>query len=80
MDYQVSVGDLISSSSSQYEVQELLGCGSFGAVTQCRKVATNEMVALKIHKDKALIEEAKEEVQHKLCLSTFSFYNNSKSH
>ncbi|XP_039632679.1 homeodomain-interacting protein kinase 2-like [Perca fluviatilis] len=61
MDYQVSVGDLISSSSSQYEVQELLGCGSFGAVTQCRKVATNEMVALKIHKDKALIEEAKEE-------------------
>ncbi|XP_031176160.1 homeodomain-interacting protein kinase 1-like isoform X1 [Sander lucioperca] len=61
MDFQVFVGDLISSSSSQYEVQELLGCGSFGAVTQCRKEATNEMVALKIHKDKALIEEAKEE-------------------
>ncbi|KAA8587177.1 hypothetical protein FQN60_001013 [Etheostoma spectabile] len=61
MDFQVFVGELISSSSSQYEVQDLLGCGSFGAVTQCRKVATNEMVALKIYKNKAFIEEAKEE-------------------
>ncbi|XP_034746647.1 homeodomain-interacting protein kinase 1-like [Etheostoma cragini] len=61
MDFQVFVGEMITSSSSQYEVQDLLGSGSFGAVTQCRKVATNEMVALKICKNKKLIEEAKEE-------------------
>lgn len=66
-DFQVVVGGLISSSSSLYEVQDILGCGAYGEVTQCRKLATNETVAVKILKSKTCIEEAKEEVQHKLC-------------
>lgn len=64
-DYQVVVGGLISSPSAQYEVLDLLGCGMYGKVTQCRKIATNETVAVKILKNMRCIEEAKEEVQHK---------------
>ncbi|XP_044055454.1 homeodomain-interacting protein kinase 3-like isoform X2 [Siniperca chuatsi] len=60
-DFQVVVGVLISSASSVYEVQDLLGCGTYGEVTQCRKLATNETVAVKILKSKRCIEEAKEE-------------------
>ncbi|XP_038571109.1 homeodomain-interacting protein kinase 1-like [Micropterus salmoides] len=60
-DFQVVVGGLISSSSSLYEVQDILGCGAYGEVTQCRKLATNETVAVKILKSKTCIEEAKEE-------------------
>ncbi len=60
-DFEVVLGGLISSASSDYEVQDILGCGNFGEVAQCRKLATNEMVAVKILKTKSLIEEAKEE-------------------
>lgn len=70
-DFQVVVGGLISSPSSYYEVQDLLGYGTYGEVTQCRKLATNEMVAVKMLKTQTFIEEAKQEVQHKLCLTTF---------
>ncbi|XP_059209532.1 homeodomain-interacting protein kinase 1-like [Centropristis striata] len=61
MNFSVSVGDVITSPSSPYVVQHLLGSGAFGAVTQCKKITTNEIVALKIIKDKLCIEEAKEE-------------------
>ncbi|XP_049449878.1 homeodomain-interacting protein kinase 1-like [Epinephelus fuscoguttatus] len=62
-DNQVTIRKLISSTSSDYEVQELLGCGAYGAVTKCRKVATNEMVALKILKRTDYIDFAKEEAE-----------------
>lgn len=77
---EVVIGDLISSASSNYEVQELLGSGAYGLVTQCRKLSTNETVALKIFQSKSCIEEAKEEVQHKFCLSTSDLNNSSKTH
>ncbi|XP_035529983.1 homeodomain-interacting protein kinase 3-like [Morone saxatilis] len=59
--FQVVKRGLISSASSDYEVQELLGSGTFGEVTQCWKLATNEIVAVKIMKSLAFIQEAKEE-------------------
>ncbi|TKS74230.1 Homeodomain-interacting protein kinase 1 [Collichthys lucidus] len=58
---QVAVGDLICSTTSEYEVQHLLGSGNFGVVTKCKKLATNEMVAVKILKSKRYIKEAKQE-------------------
>ncbi|KAL7405878.1 hypothetical protein ABVT39_009117 [Epinephelus coioides] len=63
MDNQFTIRKLISSTSSDYEVQELLGCGAYGAVTKCRKVATNEMVALKILKRTDYIDFAKQEAE-----------------
>ncbi|KAE8293906.1 Homeodomain-interacting protein kinase 2 [Larimichthys crocea] len=58
---QLAVGDLICSTTSDYEVQHLLGSGTFGVVTKCKKLATNEMVAVKILKSKRYINEAKKE-------------------
>ncbi|TMS20802.1 Homeodomain-interacting protein kinase 1, partial [Larimichthys crocea] len=58
---QLAVGDLICSTTSDYEVQHLLGSGTFGVVTKCKKLATNEMVAVKILKSKSYINEAKKE-------------------
>lgn len=75
---QLAVGDLICSTTSDYEVQHLLGSGTFGVVTKCKKLATNEMVAVKILKSKRYINEAKKEVQRKLCAFIFSLCNNSK--
>lgn len=65
MEFQVAVGGLISSSSSEYEVQALLGSGGFGEVAQCRITATNEIVALKVLKRCThYMKQAKEEVKH----------------
>ena len=44
----MSRGDLISSASSYYLVEEIIGKGSFGQVARCVKTATNEKVAIKI--------------------------------
>ncbi|XP_069030775.1 homeodomain-interacting protein kinase 1-like [Embiotoca jacksoni] len=61
MNLKLMVGKVLSSTSSDYEVQGLLGSGAFGAVAQCRKLSTNETVALKIIKRKNCIEDAKDE-------------------
>ena len=42
-------GDLISSASSYYLVEEIIGNGSFGQVARCVKTATNEKVAINTH-------------------------------
>ncbi|XP_042340031.1 homeodomain-interacting protein kinase 1-like [Plectropomus leopardus] len=60
-DFEVIEGSLISSTTSDYEVQDLLGSGTYGEVAKCRKVATGEMVALKILKSTSGIEDAKKE-------------------
>ncbi|KAG7226538.1 hypothetical protein INR49_003860, partial [Caranx melampygus] len=52
---------LISSASSNYEVEEVLGCGTFGVVAQCIKLTTNETVALKLLQQNSNTEEAKAE-------------------
>ncbi|XP_019940289.1 homeodomain-interacting protein kinase 2-like [Paralichthys olivaceus] len=44
----IHMGDLMSSSTTHYEVQKFLGCGTYGVVIKCRDVTNNEMVALKI--------------------------------
>ncbi|KAG8003212.1 Homeodomain-interacting protein kinase 1 [Nibea albiflora] len=59
--FQVPIGGLISSTTSDYEVQYLLGSGTFGVVTKCKKLATNEMVAVKILKSKKHIKGAEKE-------------------
>ena len=41
-------GDVIHSSTTQYQVLEYLGCGAFGTVVRCRDMSTNEKVALKM--------------------------------
>lgn len=61
-DFQVVTGALISSASTHYEMQDLLEYGTFGAVIECRKLATNETVALKIIRNETNIEDAKQEV------------------
>ncbi len=50
-DYQVSVGELISSHNSIYEVLDFLGRGTFGQVLKAWKRDTSEVVALKILKN-----------------------------
>lgn len=62
-DFQVVTGGLISSASTDCEVEDLLGYGTFGAVIQCRKLATYETVALKIIRNKTHIEDAKQELK-----------------
>ena len=53
-DFQVVVGGLISSASSDNEGQDVLGRGTYGEVTLCRKVAISETVALKIFKKQGM--------------------------
>ena len=65
--FQVEEGAMLYSKSSAYQVQYLLGRGSFGEVAQCRKFATNENVALKVMRSWQCIEDAKSEVGHRLC-------------
>ncbi|XP_060938997.1 homeodomain-interacting protein kinase 2-like [Limanda limanda] len=59
--FQVLMGDLISSPTTNYEAQKYLGCGTDGLVIQCRDVSTNETVALKMFKRTKDVESAKEE-------------------
>ncbi|XP_034002050.1 homeodomain-interacting protein kinase 1-like [Trematomus bernacchii] len=59
--FQVEEGAMLYSKSSAYQVQYLLGRGSFGEVAQCRKFATNENVALKVMRNWQCIEDAKSE-------------------
>ncbi|KAF3835464.1 hypothetical protein F7725_028022 [Dissostichus mawsoni] len=59
--FQIEEGAMLYSKSSAYQVQYLLGRGSFGEVAQCRKFATNENVALKVMRSWQCIEDAKSE-------------------
>ncbi|KAK5869603.1 hypothetical protein PBY51_024307 [Eleginops maclovinus] len=59
--FQVEERAMLYSKSSAYEVQYLLGRGSFGEVAQCRKYAINENVALKVIRRWHSIEDAKNE-------------------
>ncbi|CAG9800548.1 unnamed protein product [Chironomus riparius] len=50
-DYQLVQHEVLYSQSSQYEVLEFLGRGTFGQVVKCWKKGTNEIVAIKILKN-----------------------------
>ena len=58
---EITVGDLIPSTTTHYQVQTNLGQGAYGVVIQCRNVTTDETVALKIIKSKEDIDCAMEE-------------------
>ena len=57
----ITVGELIPSPTTHYQVQKVLGQGAFGVVIQCRNLTTNETVALKMIKSKEDIDCAMEE-------------------
>ncbi|KAK7938666.1 hypothetical protein WMY93_001992 [Mugilogobius chulae] len=44
----LNTGDVIRSSSSEYQLQRLLGSGAFGEVSLCRNLTRNRTVALKV--------------------------------
>ncbi|KAJ4943510.1 hypothetical protein JOQ06_006010 [Pogonophryne albipinna] len=75
--FQVEEGAMLYSKSSAYEVQYLLGRGSFGEVAQCRKFATNENVAIKVIRSKHSIEDAKseEDILKQMKLLNSHFFN-----
>ncbi len=56
-DLQVIRGSQLSSSTSDYLVQDLIGKGTFAKVAKCVKSATNEMVAVRIMKKHSEAEE-----------------------
>lgn len=58
----VKKGDVLCSPFSQYTVQDLLGCGSFGQVAKCLDMSTNNVVAVKILLQIQAIAEVEAEV------------------
>lgn len=50
-DYQLVQHEVLYSATSQYEVLEFLGRGTFGQVVKCWKKGSNEIVAIKILKN-----------------------------
>lgn len=50
-DYQLVQHEVLYSMTTQYEVLEFLGRGTFGQVVKCWKKGTNEIVAIKILKN-----------------------------
>jgi len=50
-DYQLLQHEVLYSMTTQYEVLEFLGRGTFGQVVKCWKKGTNEIVAIKILKN-----------------------------
>lgn len=67
---QINIGTKISSKTTAYEVQSILGQGTFGTVAKCTKMSDMQTVALKIMKnEESLAYQSMEEVRTKrLCL------------
>lgn len=58
----VSIGDILSSDSSQYLVLERMGTGGCGQIFKCRNMITNDFVVLKLPTTEAAIFGTQEEV------------------
>jgi len=59
----VFIGDLLSSGTSRYLVESVLGQGTFGTVAKCRNIADNKTLAIEMMRDKgSLVEQARAEV------------------
>ncbi|XP_077565986.1 homeodomain-interacting protein kinase 1-like [Stigmatopora nigra] len=71
-DLDLDVGSLIRSPTADYIVESVLGCGSFGKVVHCKKMATEESVALKIIMEKEFNNDAQKEVETLEMLKNFN--------
>ncbi|XP_043943148.1 homeodomain-interacting protein kinase 2-like [Protopterus annectens] len=61
--YSLTRGKMIFSTANKYKVLDFLGRGSFGEVVKCKKLGTNETVAIKMLKfESSYTMEAKDEV------------------
>ncbi|CAL8382597.1 unnamed protein product [Gadus morhua 'NCC'] len=67
--FSVSKGDLITTTSSTYLVEDFLGEGTFGKVARCVKTGTNLKVAVKIIKNRpSVLVSVKQEIHILRCL------------
>ncbi|CAL8308787.1 unnamed protein product [Boreogadus saida] len=67
--FSVSKGDLITTNSSTYLVEDFLGEGTFGMVARCVKTGTNLKVAVKIIKNHpSVLESVRQEIHILRCL------------
>lgn len=58
----VSVGEIISSGSSQYLVLEMMGAGGCGHVFKCKNMKTDDLVVLKLPSSDETVFTSEEEV------------------
>ncbi|KAF0036673.1 hypothetical protein F2P81_011985 [Scophthalmus maximus] len=58
----IQPGQTLISSSSCYSIVEFIGEGCFGRVAKCKNLSTDEIVALKIKKDIAYVQDKEKEV------------------
>lgn len=70
---------VLSSPSSYYLIQSLLGEGTFGKVIKCVKIATKETVAVKMIKNNRFKSEANNEVEQRRCVLQISLQKASKA-
>ncbi|KAK7916767.1 hypothetical protein WMY93_012528 [Mugilogobius chulae] len=73
----VAVGDTIATSTERYRVEQILGSGSFGVVSLCRKSSTNQRVALKMIKSTSVYDDPAEEAD---MLRLLMDYGGASSH
>lgn len=91
-DYKITAHEILRSMTSEYEVLEFLGRGTFGQVVKCWKRHTNELVAVKISKDHPsykkqaeievnilglLMQEDSEEYNYVRAIECFSHHNHT---
>ncbi|XP_043935405.1 homeodomain-interacting protein kinase 2-like [Protopterus annectens] len=57
VEYQIVQHEVLSSTSSKYEILQVLGSGAFGQVVKCMKQDTSEVVAVKILKNHPFLAE-----------------------
>ncbi|XP_026156007.1 homeodomain-interacting protein kinase 1-like [Mastacembelus armatus] len=73
---QLVIGSLLTSKSSTYQVQSLLGRGTFGTVAKCVRMKDMKLVAIKLMKNEGIyIHQAKEEVAALLKLTSLDKSN-----